>query len=1354
MKGLRTLFLVGLLVLSCAGELLASEPPFFRASPQFPNAFIIFDNSDSMQDVPYLDVNGLSIRPSGREWRQNVTIDVNNRVTGWANVTWPTYLSLDQNANPTHLASGGSHPSSKLYQAKLALNRILDTVDEVNLGFATYMSQRVPLVVARYYRHMPTVSTTGTAGTSIPVTVATQWQFLGVRPQNTFPTMLQPWPDKFTFAGPNPTYNTANTVNGAAEGGNFSRVFQTSLGAGCPLNLQTVTYTITSVIERYGTDGQFLGYNWALNAPYLEYSYRTINDANYDAACIDTNWNACAVAATSLPASNGGFSRVTAGAGCNLWRKIPGYSYMSTPVVVTAYSRPDYYTVGWITSQGNWAATSAAAAGYIDPSTYEVTPVSTSGGVWYLVDTSMSVAHLGAWNAAAGTIDPARQRSDYFIYPGVGDANRPHAWSYVKRVTNPTGDWPLTSQLPAVPASASDPGPFYYPGTMGNENGNLLGDDHSVFVGLPSGNDTSMANRAAIRQFVGLERYSGHPQYPSYDFTFMPYTLGLTTPNASIAPNVLPVVYWGGGSGKATPLAATLRWAKQYFKSYINSDDQSKNRCRENFIIFLTDGLDTADCDPSDANYETCLSSTDPSSPNSPARAALELKNVQLATGGPNYEVNTFVIGFGLDASQAGALNAMANAGWPSDASGFVNRIQNSGCVGCDSLAVTQGAFFASTVDELVQILNCLFCAFAAGHYSRSDLTISREGDRLYQAYFDYPGWSGHLKAFVVNDDGSVGSEVSNWGSGSGDAGDSISGQTTRTVYTTHETGPQPTRIKFTETGDAITFVSGALSDLKPILLPGGEDIDGDTVANEDEDAEKVLKFILNSGYDDNTGDVDDEPYNGERTATWKFGDLYHTRPVVVGKPGFSYTFNNYPDFKTTNEHRDVIIYVGSNGGMLHAIRAAQWVDTDSDSVLDALEDWDGAEIWSYIPRLALGNLKDLKVEHQFFVDSRPTVADIYSTGTGGGNVFSTAGWYTVLVCGLREGGRGVFALDITNPNDPKILWEFTHANMGETWSVPALGRVKEGTNDKWVAILGGGWTGATGSTPANDDTGNRVYIIDIETGALLRQGSTDAVWTVGSTMNKVPSAIQAVDLDRNGYFEAVYFGDYEGAMWKMDLSSTDISNWAPCKLFDAASPTWNAAITSPPTISARPIFHQPAVARADTGYNLVFFGTGNEKDATNTTTYDFFYEVEDKGSLVAGTPPTCAGTINWVEELPQGEKVLARPAVFNRVVYFTSYSPTGMCGGGVGYLWGLTMSSGSDSTGGGQAGLYFDSSGTALGTPIEKRTLGTGVPTAPIVTNGTIYVTTSNEVGDPGDIITQQINPLGGIIRGWREVF
>ncbi len=92
---------------------------------------------------------------------------------------------------------------------------------------------------------------------------------------------------------------------------------------------------------------------------------------------------------------------------------------------------------------------------------------------------------------------------------------------------------------------------------------------------------------------------------------------------------------------------------------------------------------------------------------------------------------------------------------------------------------------------------------------------------------------------------------------------------------------------------------------------------------------------------------------------------------------------------------RTPVIYVGGNDGYLHGFRAS-----------------DGREVLAYMPSAVYANLSKLTGQgyaHRYYVDGSPNVADA-KIGAG-----ST--WRTMLVSGLGAGGRGVFALDVTDPS-------------------------------------------------------------------------------------------------------------------------------------------------------------------------------------------------------------------------------------------------------------------------------------------------------------------------------------------------
>jgi Tfp pilus tip-associated adhesin PilY1 len=292
---------------------------------------------------------------------------------------------------------------------------------------------------------------------------------------------------------------------------------------------------------------------------------------------------------------------------------------------------------------------------------------------------------------------------------------------------------------------------------------------------------------------------------------------------------------------------------------------------------------------------------------------------------------------------------------------------------------------------------------------------------------------------------------------------------------------------------------------------------------------------------------------------------------------------------------------------------------------------------------------------------------------------------------------------------------------MGDSWAKPEIGKIKVGSDTKYVAFITGGY-----STSAN--TSNSFYIVDIETGTTLKN------WVnLGGNSNKIPSGATGFDPLLDGYIQYVYFGDNDGKLWKVDLSDTDTNNW-----------TCNVLYT-PPASKRKPIFNPPAVTKNNANQILVLFGSGDDFNILTPDT-SYFWEVWDNN----GTG-TIIGT-NWPKQL-DNQKVLATPVVANNVVYFTTWDYTGggqNCGAGDGLLYGFKTSDGS--VPGGVAGLtLLDAQGNPL-SPVESTALGPGIPSRPVVTNGVIYTTSS--------VNARTINgtKIKGwpttIVKSWREVF
>jgi hypothetical protein len=792
-----------------------------------------------------------------------------------------------------------------------------------------------------------------------------------------------------------------------------------------------------------------------------------------------------------------------------------------------------------------------------------------------------------------------------FSYPADGSIGKPHTWGYHKIAS---GKWELAKQKPN-----------YYPSKDGAGNFNNAPDtfdNHVFFVNFPDDKDAAFKDsdrsvaKDLILSFLDLtpvkhwydDKY--HTKLPSHEN----YGRRGLTANTQ-------------ASGY-TPLADSLLWANMYFSDYIfsyNGGDAASQTsmdgipCRGNFVILLTDGLESARLKGGVPDYDAAV------------KEAADLLSIQ---------VKTYVIGFGQDVVGNQTLNNIANSGG------------------------TNKAYFAADFAQLKEALRTIFQAIAGQFYGRSNPVVTRTRDRLYRGAFELKDgdYYGHLMAW--NADKETGALAPDFVWDSGEV------------------------MKSNGRGAVYTWVEDKLN-------PSNED----TLFNDD-DAKTVINFTLDSTYAGGK-------YKGKRPLDWKLGDIYHSTPVVIGEPAFFYSENNYKDFYNANRTREIMIYVGANDGMLHAFRNSE-----------------GGEEFAIIPKSLLGKLKNLKTTHEFYVDASPKAYDVYFP--------SESKWKTVLVSGLRGGGPYYFALDVTKPNDPQILWEWTDPNMGDAWAKPDIGKVKVGAQTKFVAFVTGGY-----STLA--DKGNSFYIIDIEAGTTIKKWTKSNLNPVGSSTNKIPSGATAYDADQDGFVNYVYFGDTSGTLWKVDVSSTNTADWI---LYDF----WLDE-----NLKRLPIYYSPAVIKNDEGKILIFFGTGDEMDLANADKFYSFYEVEDQGAT---------GKQVWTRNLDPGEKVLSSPAVANWVVYFTTWTYTGAgeyCGTGEGRLYGLKISK-VGAPGSSEGLVTLDTATGKWTAPQSYISLGAGIPSSPLVTNGMIYIATSLnanrviQIPIPGWAVART--------RSWREVF
>jgi len=484
-------------------------------------------------------------------------------------------------------------------------------------------------------------------------------------------------------------------------------------------------------------------------------------------------------------------------------------------------------------------------------------------------------------------------------------------------------------------------------------------------------------------------------------------------------------------------------------------------------------------------------------------------------------------------------------------------------------------------------------------------------------------------------------------------------------------------------------------------------------------------------------------------------GDIVHSSPFYVGPPATPYPdsiepTDPYSAFAIANNTRAGMAYVGANDGMLHAL------------------DENGIEVFGYFPASLFSTVSDKGLHylsdptygHNYYVDLSPTVQDAFiDVGTG------TKEWRSILVGALRGGGKGLFAIDITDPAAlasnaaGNVLWEFTDSDLGYTFSDIRIAKM---SNGEWAAVFGNGY-----NNDPNGDGRAKLFVvyldwnknpstprppIVIDTGA----GNLDAVSkdcdNPGSDCNGLGTP-RLVDLNGDGTIDRIYAGDLFGNMWAFDVSDpTFTSNWKPAY---GVNPLFRACATTPCTSSNRqPIMVEPDLVQHPTKFAsstapnlLVFFGTGQYlvQSDNASTQQQSFYGIWDSGtanldrnSLQSQTITTTADAVlgnvrtitensvpysssekGWYIDLPTtGERSVTNPSAFGSIVNFNTVIPTSsssnMCSvGGSGWLMAVDLL-----TGGAPkfVPIDIDNNGTfdasdKLGASIVVGTQSDGVP-------------------------------------------
>lgn len=689
----------------------------------------------------------------------------------------------------------------------------------------------------------------------------------------------------------------------------------------------------------------------------------------------------------------------------------------------------------------------------------------------------------------------------------------------------------------------------------------------------------------------------------------------------------------------------------------------------------------------------------------------------------------------------------------------------------------------------------------------------------FYHAYYDTTTYEGHLEAFRVNPAGELRDELDvlatdvngllvNTRTPYWDAGILLRTDNSRNIFTTKS----GSRAIFNTTN--VTDVDLEISAGEIPAYPNHPTSTVTTVP-------LLNTAIVDYVYGKDSFDQDSDMSLVDLRAA-VLGDIFHSNALFVGTPQtLLFHENGFPGYYNAYEQRDRVVYAGANDGMLHAFDAGAWWNPSDPT---AFNDGTGEELFGYVPGLLLPIVKVLprNIDQDGnrlipgFVDGNTIAADAWLGDGSGTDVTKTPEeWATVLMSAYRDGGKGYLALDVTRPGAgpgvdhgpyPKLLWEFTHAKMGDSWSRPVITRVKLGapllTGDKcgendgdgncreqWVAIFGAGHHYdsdpnddgyfADDTNPAWNAESKAIFMVALDTGAVIASASFDsAVTSTTKTMRYgFPSAPAVLDIDHDGFADVVYIGDTAGQMWKWDISAVGVDGVDADLLMDNFP--IGVFFRSAPVVLGTGDTHYrsiyaPAAAALVNGVLKLAFGTGerrdilypgdNLKDDNNR-----FYVIDDAMPTGFSTPVvplteanlvnvTAAGTLavdptkkGYYIVATEGEKFFTDVVIFANHIIAASYDdpdPYPTCGSGVAYLYVFELS---DSEG------FFDDNATAEA--VDRRVaIGSGVPSSPRVTIATdpsddiVFVTTSD-----GQVVTVEPplrDPPSSELLYWREMF
>ncbi len=311
-----------------------------------------------------------------------------------------------------------------------------------------------------------------------------------------------------------------------------------------------------------------------------------------------------------------------------------------------------------------------------------------------------------------------------------------------------------------------------------------------------------------------------------------------------------------------------------------------------------------------------------------------------------------------------------------------------------------------------------------------------------------------------------------------------------------------------------------------------------------------------------------------------RLGDIVYSRPVEVGAKNGNYnSMTGYAAFVASLQNEPPLLLVGANDGMLHAF--------------DSLT---GQEKWAYIPSSQLPYLERLgrmnynTQARRSFVDGQISVEDVYRGGS----------WRTLAMFGLRTGGTQYVVLDITDRDNPTLLWEVNAGTSGgQSWSKPVV-VVSNGPASS-ASPSAFNWYMTVGTGEGKTTAGSNVL-------AYALSSTTPPAATVISVSSSDPigtrtTSVATTQNDSDFNVDRLYLGNEEGDLFRVRVIGTP-GSWTVQKLYDGGN---TQPIVATPTVV---LADNPQYSGAGSGVGSVplavgvYWGTGKYDSTADIATF------------------------------------------------------------------------------------------------------------------------------------------------------